>query len=230
MKKIIFIIGFIIFSFSLSTAQITGGSGHQYKSETSREKESNLNKLFEKGWYLRPEFSIGFPPKFEFLCGAGYQINQYLYAGIGIGLGSTQKYHEFGLAFNDANFWYTSNIPLFATFRVHILSTKKAFRPFFETKMGYSCGIWGHNYYEYSPYSDSKWRYSQRASGFYGHLGIGISYRNFNILLSYHTLGFEYQEEFIIGNIIVDRPTGSDFRHHFSISVAYSIPLKRNNR
>lgn len=47
MKKIIFFLGFIIFSFSLSTAQITGGGGHQSKNETGSINVGKHTLLFD---------------------------------------------------------------------------------------------------------------------------------------------------------------------------------------
>lgn len=172
---------------------------------------------FEKGWYLRPEVGISLPIQFEFLVGAGYQINPYLYVGLGAGVGSFNNLY--------CNIWYSTTFPLFATFKLHFLTTKNGFTPFFETKMGYAFGLWG-SYYDVNIYDYSYERIYEKPLGFYGHWGIGGSYKNFNLLLSYHIKKVEVLQIFhLYDNQQCYRYDYSS--NSLSISLAYTIPLKK---
>lgn len=194
---------------------------------------------FEKGWYLRPEVGISLPLQFEFFCGAGYQINPYLYVGLGAGVGSFHflGYTLFGHTYKQnrlSQIWYSTTFPLFATFKLHFLTTKKGFTPFFETKMGYAFGSWGDeifiiepSYYYNSEYVEYIVKGYQKPNGFYGHWGIGGSYKDFNLLLSYR---INQVDCFYYHLFYSSTERYFDFSHSFSISLAYNIPLKKNNR
>lgn len=193
---------------------IMGQNSGTYTAKRTKVKTVNHYYLpkFEKGWYLRPEVGISLPIQFEFLVGAGYQINPYLYVGLGAGVGSFNN-----LYCNNCNIWYSTTFPLFATFKLHFLTTKNGFTPFFETKMGYAFGLWGSYYRIYE---------KQKPNGFYGHWGIGGSYKNFNLLLSYHIKKVEglrifHSYEYQHCNRI------DYFSNSLSISLAYTIPLKK---
>lgn len=227
MKKI------LILSLVLSFVSIClmGQNSGTYTAKRTRVKTVTTNNYlpkFEKGWYLRPEVGISLPIQFEFLCGAGYQINPYFYVGLGAGVGSFHflSYYLYGQYYSPKNIWYSTTFPLFATFRVNFLTTKNGFTPFFETKMGYAFGSWG-SYYDinvYDYYNEYYVRIYEKPSGFYGHWGVGGSYKNFNLLLSYHInqvdflcyhSDYSYYERYF------------DFSKSVSISLAYTIPLKK---
>lgn len=181
------------------------------KTTTKTVKTYKYTPRFEKGWNLRPEVGVSIPePKLEFLFSAGYQINPYIFLGLGAGVSSFQRYYT-------DKFWYSTSFPLFATGRVNFLTTKHGFTPFFDTKMGYAFGLWGD--YDY-------WSYHirERPQGFYGHWGIGFNWHNFDLLLSAHIIGSEYEYYDNNGNIYSDN--NNDI--YFSLSLAYNIPIKRN--
>ena len=216
MKRIIFLTVFLLSLSVLGMAQ-SSGTYTAKKTSTKTVKTYKYTPQFEKGWNLRPEISIGFPLKLEFLFSAGYQINPYIFLGLGTGVGS---FCPDDSKYSNASFWYTTAFPLFATCRVNFLTVKYGFTPFFETKMGYSFGLWGDIQNDYYGYS-----YQAKPSGFYGHWGIGIDWRNFDLLLSYHILRYSHEEIVWYDSHSYDVFNSS----HFSISIAYNIPIKKKN-
>ncbi|MDX9695719.1 MAG: hypothetical protein RBT49_08015 [Bacteroidales bacterium] len=199
------------------------------KTKVKTVKTYNYIPQFEKGWYLRPEIGVNLPLQFEVLCGAGYQINPFLYVGLGTGIGSFHAVEDYKGYIENAPLWYSTTFPLFATVRVNFLTTKSGFTPFFETKMGYTFGLWG-SYFNYNdPWGYSDLKVNQKPCGFYGHWGIGGNYKNLSILLSYHILGYDYDEKVLdpYYNIWHEYDFYSGISQHFSISVAYTLPLKK---
>lgn len=215
MKRIIFLTVFLLSLSVLGMAQ-SSGTYTAKKTSTKTVKTYKYTPQFEKGWNLRPEISIGFPLKLEFLFSAGYQINPYIFIGLGTGVTS---FHPDNSDFSDAPFWYSTSFPLFVTCRVNFVTTKHGFTPFFETKMGYSFGLRGESISRI--YWNGIDNVTGKPSGFYGHWGIGGNYRNFDLLLSYHVLSYFVEE----------RSFSSSYSNyidsHFSISIAYNIPVKK---
>lgn len=210
MKRIIFLTAFIL-SFSLLGMSQSSGSDTAIKTRSKTVKTYNTPQ-FEKIWNLRPEISIGFPLKLDFLFSAGYQINPYVFLGLGAGVGSFRPniYYPF---------WYSTSFPLFATCRVNFLTNKFGFTPFFETKMGYSFGLMTANFDYY--YTNIK------NSGFYGSWGIGHNWHNFDLLFSFNLWSLV-----VFGDGIGDDlyHKHNEFRCNFSISIAYNIPLKKKSQ
>ncbi len=220
MKRIIFLTVFLLSLSVLGMAQ-SSGTYTAKKTSTKTVKTYKYTPQFEKGWSLRPEISIGFPLKLEFLFSAGYQINPYIFIGLGTGVTSFHPDHS---DFSDAPFWYSTSFPLFVTCRVNFVTTKHGFTPFFETKMGYSFGLRGESISTriyWNGFDNVIDNVTGKPSGFYGHWGIGGNYRNFDLLLSYHVLSYFVEE----------RSFSSSYSNyidsHFSISIAYNIPVKK---
>ncbi len=223
MKRIIFLTVFLLSLSVLGMAQ-SSGTYTAKKTSTKTVKTYKYTPQFEKGWNLRPEISIDFPIKLEFLFSAGYQINPYIFIGLGIGVAS---FRPDIAQYSNAPFWYTTSFPLFATCRANFVTTKHGFTPFFETKMGYSFGVIGEplNHISHQNFSILL---GAEPSGFYGHWGIGGNYRNFDLLLSYHLLSY-FVEELSFSSSSSSSSKNYYLDSHFSISIAYNIPIKKKN-
>ncbi len=202
MKRLLFIICTLL-SVQIASAQIITS-----KSAVVQKVEKPSYPL-EKGYRGFVEASaswLGLPA--QITTTHGYQINNYVYVGGGLGLMITSYYGSSVSIHKDK---ISVAMPIYANGRFYCTKTKV--KPFFDVKLGYVVPFYWKTLVDEGPNGETCW---YRNNGFYGLLGIGAEYKHFNVSLNWNP----YTEEFIEWGSIRDSDHGM---FNITLCLAYNF-------